>query len=221
MSIKYCVWDVGQVIYPYTLAYLDDWALAQTADKQAFQNRGGVKSFDYNPYMSGKISNEKFCQNICEEFDIPFNKRNLLEIKRALYKGVGPFYAETLETMEMLSARGIENCILSNALPMLKETAPQQVPEKYRFASFELKLLKPDVEIYKEVRRRLGCNFEEMVFVDDKQRNVQAAASLGIRGIVFNKNSIKSDCESVIKQAERTKGSAELKIGLNSLDCLR
>jgi len=201
MSIKYCVWDVGQVIYPYTLVYLNEWAYFRTPDKESFKNKGGVKKFNYNPYMSGEINDEEFCRSLCQDYAIPFDKKAQLEIKKALYKGVGPFFEQTQEAMQALSERGIENCILSNALPMLAETAPEQVKEEYRFASFQLKRLKPDPEIYKEVRRRLDCRFDEMIFVDDKERNVRSAIGLGIHGIVFHKDTIKNDCENIVKRA--------------------
>ncbi|MBP3345918.1 MAG: HAD-IA family hydrolase [Alphaproteobacteria bacterium] len=199
MSIKYCVWDVGQTIYSYTLAYLDEWAFAKTTDKAAFQNSGGVKTFDYNPYMDGKINDDEFCKSLCEKYHIPFGKQTLPEINKAMHKGVGNFFEETIQTMAFLSQQGIENCILSNALPLLSGTAPAQVKEKYRFASFDLKLLKPDPRIYQEVRRRLDCRFDEMIFIDDKEKNVQSAVSLGIHGIVFDKATIKNKCETLVK----------------------
>lgn len=214
MSIKYCVWDVGQTIYPYTLAYLDEWALAKTTDKAAFETSGGVKTFDYNPYMAGKITDEEFCKRLCEKYHIPFDKHTLPEINKAMHKGVGHVFEETAETMAFLSAQGIENCILSNALPLLSETAPAQIKKEYRFTSFDLKLLKPNPEIYEEVRRRLGCQFDEMIFIDDKEKNVQSAAKLGIHGIVFDKSTIRTQCEAIVKTSD-TRG---IQLGRNRSD---
>ncbi len=108
----------------------------------------------------------------------------------------------------------IENCILSNALPLLSETAPAQVKKEYRFASFDLKLLKPNPEIYEEVRRRLGCQFDEMIFIDDKEKNVQSAAKLGIHGIVFDKSTIRTQCEAIVK----TSGTRGIQLGRNRSD---
>lgn len=200
MTIKFCVWDVGQVIYPYTLNYLDEWALSKTKDKENYISKGGIKKFDYNPYMAGEVNNEEFCKKLCAEYNIAYLPQTPLEIERALYKGVGNYFEETLQTMHVLSAQGIKNCILSNALPMLKDTAPQEVESQYRFASFELKLLKPNPEIYKSVRQLLGCRFEEMIFIDDKEKNVLSAKSLGIHGIVFDKNTIHQNCLSIVNK---------------------
>lgn len=203
MSIKYCIWDVGHTIYPYTLAYLNKWAFAHTIDKAAYQNQGGIKAFDYDPYMSGKINDEEFARSFCHQYNIPFERQTLLAINEAMHQGVGDFFPETLQTMAFLSEQGITNGILSNALPLLKDTAPQQIKSEYCFPSYELKLLKPNPQIYHEVRRRLGCRFDEMIFVDDKKENVQAAASLGIHGIVYDKNTIKVQCETIVKSAAK------------------
>ena len=198
MAIKYCVWDVGQVVYPFSLDYLDEWAFSKTVDKADFQNKGGVKTFDYNPYMLGKEDDAVFCENLCLEYNIPFEKQMVFEISQALHQGVGKFFDETIETMKILSQKGIQNCILSNALPMLEDTAAHLVAKNYLFTSYQLGLLKPNPEIYEKVRQSLGCGFEEIIFVDDKERNVLSAKNLGIHGIVFNPKTIKNDCELII-----------------------
>ena len=200
MAIKYCVWDVGQVVYPFSLDYLDEWAFSKTVDKADFQNKGGVKTFDYNPYMLGEEDDAAFCENLCLEYNIPFDGQTVFEISQALHQGVGKFFDETLETMKILSQKGIQNCILSNALPMLEDTAANLVAKNYLFTSYQLGLLKPNPDIYKKVRQRLGCAFEEIIFVDDKVRNVLSAKNLGIHGIVFNPKTVKNDCERIIQE---------------------
>ena len=44
--IKYCIWDVGNVIYNYTLEPVHDWCERRTADRETFL-RNKVK-FSYN-----------------------------------------------------------------------------------------------------------------------------------------------------------------------------
>lgn len=194
MAIKFCIWDVGQVIYPYSLRPLDEWVGKNTADAALWQAKGGVKSFDYNPYMSGEMNHEEFSRRLCESFGIEFSDRRPPEINKALHAGVGKPFAATIDTMEMLAVRGVENGILSNALPVLADTKPEIVKDEYAFTSFELGLLKPDPRIFAAVREKLGCRFGEMIFVDDKPRNVQAASDLGIYGIVYDPKTIKSNC---------------------------
>ena len=56
---------------------------------------------------------------------------------------------------------------------------------------------KPDPEIYRRVREKLGCRFEELIFVDDKPKNTKAAAKLGIHAVTFNPQTIANDIRHI------------------------
>lgn len=47
--IKYCIWDVGNVIYNYTLEPVHDWCERRTADRETFLRHKG--KFSYNNYQ--------------------------------------------------------------------------------------------------------------------------------------------------------------------------
>ena len=51
--------------------------------------------------------------------------------------------------------------------------------------SFEVGMAKPDLTIYDLAAKRLGLKPEECIFVDDLAENVEAAESIGMKGIVF------------------------------------
>lgn len=53
------------------------------------------------------------------------------------------------------------------------------------FVSAELDLIKPDAEIYRHVARELRIELDRMVFIDNKQENVEGATALGITGHWF------------------------------------
>ena len=55
------------------------------------------------------------------------------------------------------------------------------------FASAVLGERKPDLAAYEKVVAETGIDPSTAVFVDDKIENVEAARSLGIHGIVFDK----------------------------------
>ncbi len=54
--------------------------------------------------------------------------------------------------------------------------------------SHEVGFAKPDPRIYALTCERLGCRPEEIVFLDDVERNVAAAAAYGIHAILFRDN---------------------------------
>ena len=202
--IKYVIFDVGGVCYPYSLKPLNDWAVLHSLNKEEFLERGGVKGFDYNPYMRGDIDFEEFCKVFCKYSGIEYYKGIEIAINTKLHEGVGDFYSETLEVIKELKKDGIRVGLLSNALANLSDTASCLTVKELSFVSFELNCLKPEKEIYQKVLDRLLCKPCEIIFVDDKEKNVKGAQELGINGIVFNRKTLRKDVFEIIN-LENTK----------------
>ena len=182
MTIKFCIFDVGQVCYPYSLEPLNQLLR------------------DYNSFMKGETDFTAFCKNLCSHCGIVYSKDIEQSVDNAMHQGVGPFYEETLETMSWLRKEGIEIGLLSNALPNLADTGQTLAAEDKIFVSYELGLLKPDKAIYQSVLAKLNAKPEEVIFIDDKRENVEAAKSLGINGIVFDRNTISRQIKTLITQ---------------------
>jgi HAD superfamily hydrolase (TIGR01509 family) len=100
--------------------------------------------------------------------------------------------------MEVLKKNDIEICLLSNALPLLADTGSDIVKPEYSFTSYKLGLLKPDPLIYQTVQQKLGVEFNQLIFIDDKEKNVLSAQNLGIHGIVYKKETIIANINSLL-----------------------
>ena len=197
-KIKYVIFDVGGVCYPYTLDNLNQYFRNKVADKNAFDSKKGIKSFDYNPFMQGTINYTQFCKDLCNYCGVNHSPDMEAEINTAMHEGVGTIFEETLTIMNKLKKKNIEICLLSNALPNLIDTANFLTKSENIFVSYELGLLKPNPEIYKKVLQKLNATPEEVIFIDDKSRNVEAAKSLGIHGIVFDQKTIIEDINKLV-----------------------
>ena len=200
-KIRYCIFDVGQVCYPYSLEPLNHYCYEKSQNKNKFTSKGGVKGFDYKPFMKGEVDFSEFCRKLCAFCDFAYVPEIETEINEAMHKGVGEMYPETLKVINFLKHQNIEVCLLSNALPNLANTATGLTRRKNIFVSYELGLLKPDVKIYQQVLQKLNALPEEVIFVDDKLKNVEAAKSIGIHGIVFDKNTIAQEIAGKLKSA--------------------
>ena len=53
--------------------------------------------------------------------------------------------------------------------------------------SCDLKLIKPDPEIYRKALEIIGCSGSEAVFIDDRAGNVDAAVKEGICAVRFTR----------------------------------
>lgn len=186
MKIQYCIWDVGNVVYPYSLRPLAQWLEALTGQPAR------QPLFDFNPYMKGLISTADMMRRLCAQYHIRFSENTAAELTRKFGEGIGARIPETTAIQKQLLQAGVTNCLLSNALPILAGSGNPEgiVKPQHVFVSYELGLLKPDLQIYQTVLQKLSAAPEEVIFVDDKADNTAAAESVGIHGIVFRRQTI-------------------------------
>ena len=65
--------------------------------------------------------------------------------------------------------------------------------------SYDLGVEKPDKEAYLKMLDIIGANPDEVIFVDDKSRNIEGAKAVGIKSILFtNPNQLKDDLSKLI-----------------------
>lgn len=198
-KIKFCVWDVGQVIYKYSLQDLNDFMKSNSKNLDMFEKNQGVLRFDYNPFMRGEVDFAFICRQLCQWCGVEYYPGIVDEMDAAFHDGVGDFFEPTKKLMKEMKQSGIKNCILSNALSNLKDTANifGLVDEAQVFCSSDLGLLKPAPKIYEKVRDILGCEYHEMIFIDDKVKNVEAALALGIHAIIFDEKTIEVEINKI------------------------
>lgn len=190
IKIKYAIFDVGQTIYPFTLRPLYE-LMKENSNKQTSSNdKHTALNYNYNPYMKGELTDEEFAKDLCSFCHVSYKKEMLIKINQALHQGCGANFPETLEAMQKLKSAHIKLGILSNALPLLHDTKIDFVKPEYAFTSYHLKQLKPDTRIYELMAAKLNVPYEQILFIDDKEKNITAAQKLGINGIVYNQKTI-------------------------------
>lgn len=95
--------------------------------------------------------------------------------------------SEVFALVKKLQQKGYVIALLSNTeTPIMYFVKNQKWPEFSEYIySCDVGMLKPDAEIYQYTLRKLDVKPDEMVFVDDKLENVEAATKLGIHGVLF------------------------------------
>jgi putative hydrolase of the HAD superfamily len=94
----------------------------------------------------------------------------------------------TLRLLDAVHGAGTPVSLLSNAPRELARALgrhPDLKPFAHLLFSADLGLVKPDPAVFAAALAVLGAAPGDVVFVDDRRANVEAAAALGIRGIVF------------------------------------
>ena len=102
---------------------------------------------------------------------------------------LGDVDAEVAQVIRDLRAAGLRVYAISNWSADTFSVAHAMVPELSLFddrvISGEERMVKPDPEIFLLACRRFGVEPHEVLFVDDRPENVEAARAVGMTGIQF------------------------------------
>jgi HAD superfamily hydrolase (TIGR01509 family) len=160
--------------------------------------KGGIGDMDiidnlYNVASLGNMTSIEFWQavGVCPEMEDEYLQRHKLT------EGL-------IEFLEAINSSGIEVWCLSNDLA---EWA-KKLRDKFKLARYfrgfiisgDIGLRKPDPAIFRHLLGQMGANADDVVFVDDNPKNLDAAAELGFKTILFNargENLSNTDYESV------------------------
>lgn len=111
-------------------------------------------------------------------------------------------YDYSVEWVQKFKKKGYQTYILSNYSKRGYELTRQELPfvedmDGVLF-SYEVKLVKPEPEIYQTLLKKFQLKPEECVFMDDNEKNVIAAREAGIHAIHFkNKEQAEAELEAL------------------------
>lgn len=92
-------------------------------------------------------------------------------------------------------------CLLSNDVLEWSEflTGYHRINHYFmdKIVSEEVHMRKPDKEIFIYSLKRLGCNPEQCIFIDNSIKNLLVAEELGIQTILFNRDGVEYEGRSV------------------------
>ena len=136
----------------------------------------------------GQITAETFVTELSRLIGMP------LTHEQCLYAWLGylkEMPQRNLNAICRLREKGYRVCLLSNTNPFFFEWAESGAFDGHGhpihdyfdalYVSFQCKLMKPSREIYEHVLRSENIRPEQLLFIDDSERNTEAAAALGIR----------------------------------------
>ena len=167
-----------------------------------------IPSKEIDPYLkklrrrlsSGRISARTFLESIFETYYFPYQKKNealppkkvnieyYLELWFNLYTQVTQISSDMAEIIERLHLAGYTVSLLSNTYDIhAKSNELRGFYDNFDnvFLSNEIGLIKPDMDKYIYVLKKLGSKPKRCIFIDDKISNLIPAHELGIIVIKF------------------------------------
>ena len=184
--INTIIFDMGNVLIDFRWrALYEEMGLAgEEFEKMA--NATTCNPF-WNEFDRGVLTNEEMFEGF-----VKLEPSMEKEIRRFFYEefhGLLREYDYSREWIRQLKKNGYRVLFLSNfSKKALRECADQLGYMKEgdgAVLSCEVKMIKPDEEIYRYLLKEYGVNPQEAVFIDDTEKNIETARRLNINGIVF------------------------------------
>jgi len=188
--IEVILFDLGNVILPFNHFQIAE-KLARFSRDKAFHDPQRIffHLFDLregmiNRFDEGKVSPAEFFRSLKESFRLSLSFEEFVPVWNDIF-------TENLETSEIiLSLKGNwKLALLSNTDPLHFDYTRSKFPILQAFEkwilSYEVGFKKPAVEIFRRAIDWASVEPGKILFIDDIQKNVEVADSLGIQGIHF------------------------------------
>jgi putative hydrolase of the HAD superfamily len=186
-NLRAVILDYGQV-------------LAHCPTTQEFERMAGMFNASFEsfyelweasrgPYDRGDLTAEEYWLKLAAQTNSSLDLEQieiLRQVEVEIWAHTNP---DMLDWVRQLHAKEIKTALLSN-MPwdLVNHVRTNcQWMENFAFKTFsaEVRIIKPDPAIYEHTLRGLGVAAAEALFVDDRETNIRAARSLGIRSIQF------------------------------------
>lgn len=184
---KAFIFDIGGIILDVSDEVITNF-LNITEEQTKELNKLVYRDKRFLKCLKGEITQEEYEKQLIQE-----NPEKEAEIDKLLnpayQEQVLPFIADTWEYICSLKERGYAIYFLSN----LTEVTYYYLKEKLKVTqlvdgaiySWQEGIVKPQKEIYELLLKRYQLKREEVVFFDDKLKNVEMGNNLGIKSILY------------------------------------
>ncbi|MGP9660520.1 HAD family hydrolase [Arthrobacter sp. AOP36-C1-22] len=178
------LFDYGMVIAAAPAA--GDWdRLEQTAGRE-LRAPGSTYWAHRHSFDAGALDSPSYWSAVLERPVEPAEAENLDRLDTALWSQPDP---RTREVLRSLESRGASMAVLSNMPARMSQIFEA---EGWWTGYFEhlifsgpLRLAKPDPRIYEHALATMGAEASDVVFIDDKRENIDAAAALGLETVHY------------------------------------
>lgn len=140
-------------------------------------------------YDAGQLDPLEYWTRVTGFLGLPLDRDLLPALVRAEVDFWSHFDDRVLDWARALREQGFKTAVLSN-LPRVLGEALRAAPGfldlfDHHVFSYELKLVKPDREIYVRTLRTMGVDGSESLFLDDRENNIEGARVAGMRAELF------------------------------------
>lgn len=195
MSKKAIIFDMGGVLIDLDIegckaAFRRDLDYANIDNIIDAWHQKGI----WGEMEGGLISADEFRSFILSEARPGATAADVDEAVSKILVGIDPGKVELLKKMSgsydlyMLSNNN-PICLDYSAAMFAEAGVPLESTFVKCFMSFEMKALKPSQAFYRKVMEEIGLPAEDMLFIDDSQKNVDGAVAAGLPSVYYQPGS--------------------------------
>jgi len=186
--VEVVIFDLGNVILPfnhYQIAEkLSKFSMKQKDPKMIFSFLFDIENGAINPYETGKISSLEFFQIIKKSLNLYISFDEFKPIWNEIFWKD----KEVSENLSLIKGKK-RLFLLSNTNPLhfnhiLSKFPIIKIFERW-ILSYEIGYKKPAPEIFQAAIKFSSIEPKRILFIDDTQKHVEVAISLGLRAIHF------------------------------------
>ena len=194
-GIKAIIFDYGGVIININYqATIDAFNALGTIDFEEMYSQASQSNL-FNQIETGQISGQYFINQILDYLPAGTSPNSVV---RAWNEMIQDVPVDRIELLLRLKNEGYKIILLSNTNELHIEVADrrwnsvhQQSPKEVFdtvYYSHEVKMRKPNKEIFEFVCREQQLKPEDCLFIDDSIQHVEGAKSIGINAVLLEKN---------------------------------
>jgi putative hydrolase of the HAD superfamily len=142
-----------------------------------------------NPYDRGDLTADAYWAGLARRAGVTIDSQAIEKLRRLDVQMWSNINQEMTEWLARIHSGGFRTAILSNMQTDMAAHARRKFDWlryiDHQVFSCEVRSIKPHPAIYQHTLAQLGVPQTEVLFVDDREENIQAARALGICGIRF------------------------------------
>lgn len=183
--VKAIIFDFGNVICRFDMRLFVGKIEPLTTIPASRMREVLHKSFDLGrEYETGRITSDQFFQQISQRYALSISRQDFVHAFTDVFTPI-PSTLQLIQTLKPSYKLGL----LSNT----NEWHYEHVIRRYDVyplfdavtLSFEVGAMKPAEKIYRDALTKLDVGPDDCIYIDDLQENLDGAAQLGIRGILY------------------------------------
>ncbi|MEN6595143.1 MAG: HAD family phosphatase [Clostridiaceae bacterium] len=186
--IQNIIFDMGGVLIQFDRVYFIRRLGVAAEDEQSLLNEV-FRSLEWARLDRGSITESKAIANMCEHLPQRLH-RAAADLVTKWDQPIIPMPGMT-ELVEELKLKGYGIYLLSNATLRQREYWPRVPASRFfdgTLISADVKLVKPQPEIYALLCKTFGLAASECFMIDDVAQNIEGAFEAGLSGFVFNED---------------------------------